>query len=155
MAWHLNGAKPLSEPMLEYCEFDPCEILVKFHTSWFKKMHFTISSTKWQPLCLGLNELRLPGYRMKSHDTIYWNNPNNVIRGVMSLFLPIRSSKIRLQSSAVITRSNISTYCIYHCRNWGRISIRGWTNKRHPIPRPNGRAMGCLSWIFLKKLTAL
>ena len=34
------------------------------------------------------------------------------------------------------------------CRNWGRISIRGCIHKRHPIPRPDGRAMGCLSWIF-------
>ena len=28
-----------------------------------------------------------------------------------------------IQSSVVITRSNISAYCIYRLRNWGRISI--------------------------------
>ena len=40
-----------------------------------------------------------------------------------------------LQSSAVITWSNKTWYCIHRCWKWGRISI--WTLKRHPIPRPN------------------
>ena len=31
------------------------------------------------------------------------------------------------QSSAVITRSNITWSFTHHCREWGRISIRGWT----------------------------
>ena len=38
-------------------------------------------------------------------------------------------------------------------RNWGRIAIRCWIHKRHPIPRPYGRAMWCLAWIILRKLT--
>ena len=42
--------------------------------------------------------------------------------------------------------SNV-TYFTHHCRNWGRMSLRGWTHKRHPIPHPNGRAIGCLLWI--------
>ena len=33
--------------------------------------------------------------------------------------------------------------------------IRHWTFKRHPIPRPHGRAMGCLLWGFARKFTAL
>ena len=49
-----------------------------------------------------------------------------------------------IQSSAIITRSNIRRFCNHHCRNWDRISIRGWNHERHPIPRPNGQAMGCL-----------
>ena len=57
----------------------------------------------------------------------------------------------RVMSSTDITRSNISTYCIYHHRNWGRTSVRCWTNRRHRIPRSNGRAMGCLSWIIWEK----
>ena len=60
-----------------------------------------------------------------------------------------------IQSSAVITRSNIVRFCINNCRNWDIISIRCWIHKRHPIPRPNGRAMRCLLWIFVIKLTAL
>ena len=30
-----------------------------------------------------------------------------------------------------------------------------WTHKRHPIPRPFGRAMECLFWVFQQKLTVL
>ena len=29
-----------------------------------------------------------------------------------------------IQSSAVITQSNITWYCTHHCRNWGRISVQ-------------------------------
>ena len=39
----------------------------------------------------------------------------------------------RVLSSTDITRSNISTYCIYRHRNWGRTSIRGWTDDRLQI----------------------
>ena len=67
----------------------------------------------------------------------------------------ISPNDIHIQSSAVIMRSKIIRYCINDCRNWGRISIRCWIHKRHPISRPNGRAMGCLLWIFLRTLTAL
>ena len=58
------------------------------------------------------------------------------------------------QSSAVITRSNIAKYYINNYRNWGRVSIRCWVHKRHPIPSPNGRAMRCHLRIFVSKLTA-
>ena len=60
-----------------------------------------------------------------------------------------------IQSSAVITRFNMIRYCINNCRNRDRISIRCCIHKRHPIARPDGRAMGCLLLIFLRKLTAL
>ena len=60
-----------------------------------------------------------------------------------------------LQSNAIITRSNLVRYYINNHRNWGRISIRCWTHKKHPIPPPNRRAMGCPLWIFMRKLTAL
>ena len=62
---------------------------------------------------------------------------------------------IKLQSNAVITRSNIVTYYINNFRNWGWISIRCRIHKRHPIPRPNGQTMGHLLWIFVRKLTVL
>ena len=60
-----------------------------------------------------------------------------------------------VQSSAVITRSNIVRYYFGDYRNWSRTSIRCWDHKTHPIPRPNGRAMGCILWIFVRKPTAL
>ena len=51
--------------------------------------------------------------------------------------------------------SNIVRYFMNDYRNWGRISIRCWIHKRHTIPLPNGRAMGCLLWLFVRKLTPL
>ena len=36
-----------------------------------------------------------------------------------------------------------------------RTRIRLWTSKRHPISRPQGRAMGYQLWEFQRKLTAL
>ena len=51
-----------------------------------------------------------------------------------------------IQSSAVITWSNIVRYYTNNYRNWGRISITCWIHKRHPTPRPYGRAMGCYLW---------
>ena len=64
-----------------------------------------------------------------------------------------KTAILSIQSSAVIMWSNIVTYYTNNYRNWGRILIRCWIHKRHPIPHPNGRDMGCLSWIFVRKLT--
>ena len=47
-----------------------------------------------------------------------------------------------IQSSAVITRSNLSRYYIRHCDSSGRNWIRYLNHSRHPIPRPHERAMG-------------
>ena len=58
-----------------------------------------------------------------------------------------------VQSSAVITWSNIIRYYMNNYRNCGRISIRCCIYKRHLIPCPYGQAMGCLLWIFVRKLT--
>ena len=60
-----------------------------------------------------------------------------------------------IQSSAIIRRSNIVRHYVNDYRNWGRISIRCWIHKRHPIPHPNGWAMGGLLWILVRKLTVL
>ena len=38
------------------------EIVSEIHTFSFKKMHFKMSSGKWRPSCLGLNELRGLGH---------------------------------------------------------------------------------------------
>ena len=46
------------------------------------------------------------------------------------------------QSSAVVTRSNLSRYYIRHCDDSGRKWIRFQNHNRHPISRPQGRAMG-------------
>ena len=58
-------------------------------------------------------------------------------------------------NTGVIAQSNIITYYINNYINWSKISIRCWLRKRHNIPRPNRQAMGCLLWIFVRKLTTL
>ena len=60
-----------------------------------------------------------------------------------------------IQSSAVITRSNLSRYYTRQGNNGGRNWIRYQNHNRHSIPRPHGRAMGCLLWGFWRKSTAL
>ena len=65
MACSLAGAKPLSEPMLEYClgtlgtNFkNKLEISIEIHIILFKKIHLKMASGKWRPSCLGLNVLK-------------------------------------------------------------------------------------------------
>ena len=69
------------------------EILIEFLTFWFKKMHFNMSSAKWQPFCLGLNVL-----------TIALSNPSQLwYKFCFSLCL------------AVLLLSNVkSFYCIFY-----------------------------------------
>ena len=74
-------------------------------------------------------------------------------KGMAIAIFTISRYNLEIQSRTVITRSSIVRYYINNYRNWGRISIRCWIHKRHPIPRPNGQAMGCLLGIFVRKLT--
>ena len=64
----------------------------------------------------------------------------------------LHQKKKKIQSSAVITLSNIVRFYINNYRNWGGISIRCWIHKRNPLLSPDGRAMRCLLWIFVRKL---
>ena len=57
MACRLTGAKPSSEPMLEYCWLDPKEILIKIHAFLFTKC-------VWK--CLSLNVLTRGRFHWKS-----------------------------------------------------------------------------------------
>ena len=61
----------------------------------------------------------------------------------------------QIQSSAVLTRSNITWHCIHHWSDWAKVWTRVWAHKIHPIPRPNGPAMGCILWEFRRRLTVL
>ena len=61
MACCLFAAKPLSEPMLYYCQQDPLEknvsqIVFQILTFWIKKMYMKMSG-KHQQFCLGFNAL--------------------------------------------------------------------------------------------------
>ena len=63
MACRLLSTKPLSEPMLGYCQLDPWEqiwnfgeISIKIQNFSLVKMHLKILSAKWQPFCPGGDE---------------------------------------------------------------------------------------------------
>ena len=77
------GAKPLSEPMMEYCltgtlGTNLSEILSEINTFSFTKMHLKMTSAKWRPFCPALNVLS------KLHSccifTFWANWVNNVLR---------------------------------------------------------------------------
>ena len=57
-----------------------------------------------------------------------------------------------IHSGAIITRSNNSWYSIQQCIDYINQSLY---SQRHPISRPNWRAMGSLLWGFERKLSAL
>ena len=67
MACRLFSAKPLSKPMLGYCQLDPkeqtnwSETSIKMKKFSFTKMHMKISSTKQRPFCPGGDELIILG----------------------------------------------------------------------------------------------
>ena len=56
-----TGDKPLSEPMLCYCQLDPKnsnQILFEIQKCQFMKMHLKMSSAEWRTFCLGLNVIK-------------------------------------------------------------------------------------------------
>ena len=60
--------------------------------------------------------------------------------------------KTAIQSSAIISLSNLSRYFIQLC-NSGRKWIKYKNHNRHTIPHPHGQAMGCPLWGVWRKLT--
>ena len=79
MAYHLFGAQPLSEPMLEWIllirplETNFSENRSKIQTFSFTKTHLKMSSAKWWPFCSGGDDL--------SHYT--WRNGTTICRTVI------------------------------------------------------------------------
>ena len=78
MACRLFGAKPLSEPMLDYHQLDPWEQTVSeswiiIHNTKFviKKMNLKISSAKWPPFKPRRDELKA---------TSWWNHIQNTFQ---------------------------------------------------------------------------
>ena len=68
MACHLVGAKPLSEPMQEYCQLDPQE---QTSMKYYSKSIYFIEENAFEcmyivcdcrPCCLGLNELNASSF---------------------------------------------------------------------------------------------
>ena len=78
MACRLYGAKPLPEPMPNYCQLDPYEqnkIWFKVQNFSFTKMHSIMSSAKCRPFCPGRDELRAT-----DTDILYFYGTRNIWR---------------------------------------------------------------------------
>ena len=63
MTRHLAGTKPLSEPILEYCQLDPWEqtsvnASIEIYMFSFKIMHLNMLPGKWRPTCLCFSVLK-------------------------------------------------------------------------------------------------
>ena len=104
-----------------YC---PLSHLIHWYLILFV-VHFSMSSFNIEALLLVISTL---------HCVTKWH-PSGV-------------NTIRCRYNAV--RYNM-IYCKRHFNDRSRISIKFWTHKRHPIPRPNGPAMGCLCEDFESK----
>ena len=78
MACRLFGAKPLSEPMLPYCQLDHREhfneISFKIQKFSFKNMRLKMLSAKWQLLCLSLSVLIFI-HILISFQLCWWKDP--------------------------------------------------------------------------------
>ena len=89
MACRLFGAKPISEPMQDYCQWEHIiahgnillpmgtyfsEIWIKMRQLLLKKMHLKLSSAKCRPSCLGLNMFIIYDKLCHSNDAIkaFW-----------------------------------------------------------------------------------
>ena len=74
------------------------------------------------------------------------------------MFLITVASKAELNWHTVETLYSTIYYSKYFIElNFDKSTqyVALWTHKRHPIPRPFGRAMECLLWVLQQKLTVL
>ena len=77
---------------------------------------------------------------MYSCSCVPWITRHTRITIILQVWLTINT-----QAGAVISRSTFTWYWTHHCRNWSKLSIIVLTHQRHPMPRPDGRALGYLS----------
>ena len=85
MACRLFGAKPLSKPMMSYCQLDPREqTSMKFQSKYktfIHEMHMKITSVKWRPSCPGGDELS----SLHQHGFVSWLGAYNWCLGTPPL----------------------------------------------------------------------
>ena len=73
MACRLAGPKPLTKLLIWHLETNFSENLIKNQTFSFKKIYLNISSGKWQPSCLGHNELMSSMLLLSCFVSDLWN----------------------------------------------------------------------------------
>ena len=120
MASCLLGTKPLSEPMVDYSYLAPCEDIYvtfeskhNFHTrNWFENVICKMATFSSQP------------------------------QYVVPFASIVLINSVPIQLSAIIARTNITWFCIWYNNDWGKICIRGYIHKRHPIACLSGKLLG-------------
>ena len=139
MTCRLDGAKPLSEPMLTNCQLDPKEyVSMKFYLKYqifsFKKMSLNMSSTNWQPFCAGGDELSTDPW-MKQVTMI--KSPRS---GVTLCFQSV--SAVSASAAAKTFPSHVKTV-------WAKLLIFGtkntwvWGNVLDDLSMTLGQSHGC------------
>ena len=77
------------------------ESLIKIHTFSFTKIHLKMSSGKWRPLCLGLNELN-----------------NNVGTTEIYMYLKNTCLVLNVMINVVLSKISIKSSYLYQLPNW-------------------------------------
>ena len=128
MACRLAGAKPLSEPMLEYYGIlliEPLgtnfgEILIAIQTFSFKKMYLEMMSAKWRPFCLCLIVLCM----ISILPSIYWL----VHAPVIPPLLTIKCNNFqKLLEPSIGLYSNRFVWYIRSCCSWRHLRFHTHT----------------------------
>ena len=119
-----------------------CSLLQSIKYSWWQYLDDNCNWTQWTneidlyTLCINIETsgLIIMFYW-------FWIIMSHTICIATILLMNSTHWKSIIQSSTVITLSNIVRSCINNCRNWGRISIRCWIHNRHPVHCPNMQTM--------------
>ena len=121
MACRLVGAKPLSEPMMDYCQLDPCgHISMKF---WLKHNNFHWRKCIWKCrlCCLGPNVLN--GICMDTY-------------GHMTLLRPVKYDLLLRYSSGHKIRYTHYSFALSELLNlMKRCKLKGSAYKNSPSSR--------------------
>ena len=148
--WDLNYNK-----VFQNCLDKPCKKGERFHNfmtrskvDWVHST-FSISQTKQVPkMIFYLNSMNICYHNPKS-DT----NITTKLFGQLSLLCLVEDLDFTVET--LYSTIYYSKYFIELNFDKSTQYVALWTHKRHPIPRPFGRAMECLLWVLQQKLTVL
>ena len=114
---------------------------IKFHLMCAIVFHspcFCLSNHVWHEQIVSCTIVKVPN-NFKCHGTIFALFDTKKLTTVKTLYSTIYYSKYFIELNFDKSTQYVAL----------------WTHKRHPIPRPFGRAMECLLWVFQQKLTVL
>ena len=134
-ACRLFGAKPLSEPMLGYCQLDPkVQTSVEFWPK-YKNCHLKLSSAKWRLFVQGrwVNESYMP----QTSTGIF------LILWFTSGLLKQRMRRVAVKKHHEPFPTNVTNYSLYHVlpileisRKYPNPIFRNLANRNGPTPTP-------------------